>query len=447
MKTYLCTLLILLSLTAQSQTHLDTYIQEGLENNQMIKQQEFALEKSMYALKEAQSMFLPKVMFQSDYFLAGGGRTVDFPAGDILNPVYATLNQLTQNNNFPMVENQRILLNPNNFYDVKVRTTLPIINAEIAYNRRIKSNQVTMQQLEILVYQRELVKDIKSAYYNFLKTLEAIRIYESAIELVTESKRVNEVLFNNGIVNKTVLLRAENELIKFQSQYFASVQQSENAKAYFNFLLNKNLIDDIEIDDIFLIQKADYVDERSYDQREELIQLNLSTQINQQQLKLSKAYLIPSVGAFLDLGSQAFDWEYNSQSRYYFFGVSLQWNIFSGGLNRYVNKQAQMDKNITISKIDQVSEQLRMQLLISQNNYEASQSDLEGANKQMLSAERAYRDSMKLYKEAQILFIELLDAQNQWVSAQLQQSISLYDCYIKATEIERASASFNLKYN
>jgi len=447
MKNYLCTFLILWSITAQSQSYLDTYIQVGLENNQMLQQQQFALEKSMYALKEAQSLFLPKVSLQADYFLAGGGRTVDFPAGDILNPVYATLNQLTESNNFPTVENQRILLNPNNFYDAKIRTTLPIINAEIFYNRRIKSDLVSIQQLEILIYQRELIKDIKNAYYNYLKSLEAVKIYESAILLAGENQRINEVLFKSDMVNRTVLTRAENEVIKFQNQLFTAKKQSENAKAYFNFLLNKDLDEAILVDDELLRQPIILETDQNFAQREELSQLTMSSQINQHQVGLSNAYLIPKVGAFLDLGSQAFDWEYNDQSRYYFFGVSLQWNIFSGGQNKHLNKQAALDQKITTSKTDQVREQLRLQLLTSQNNYNSAQSDLQGADKQMLSTERAYKDMLKLYKEGQVLFIEILDAQNQYIAAQLQQNISLYECYIKASEIERASASFNLKSN
>jgi outer membrane protein TolC len=235
MRTYLCTLLILWTMAAQSQTYLDEYVHAGLKNNQTLKQQQFALEKSLFALKEAQSLFSPKVSLHTDYFLAGGGRTVDFPAGDILNPVYATLNQLTESNNFPMLENQRILLNPDNFYDVKMRTTLPIINAEIAYNRRIKSDLVSMQALELAIYQRELVKDIKNAYYAYLKSLEAIRIYESAVQLVKESQRINESLFKNDMVNRTVLIRAENEVIKFQNQRFTALQQSRNARGLFQF--------------------------------------------------------------------------------------------------------------------------------------------------------------------------------------------------------------------
>jgi outer membrane protein TolC len=50
----------------------------------------------------------------------------------------------------------------------------------------------------------------------------------------------------------------------------------------------------------------------------------------------------------------------------------------------------------------------------------------------------------RLYKEGQALFIELLDAQNQLITAKLQLNISLFDTWIKATEIERANAGYNL---
>jgi outer membrane protein TolC len=49
------------------------------------------------------------------------------------------------------------------------------------------------------------------------------------------------------------------------------------------------------------------------------------------------------------------------------------------------------------------------------------------------------------YKEGNLNFIELLDAQIQIMTAQLQQSISLYEVWIKWVELERAKASFELK--
>lgn len=112
MKKAFITLLLFGFLGADAQTNLDGCIKTALDHHETIKQQQFLLTKSLYALKEAKSLFLPSVGFNGTYTLADGRRTVDMPVGDLLNPVYETLNQLTGSNNFPQLQNQSILLNP-----------------------------------------------------------------------------------------------------------------------------------------------------------------------------------------------------------------------------------------------------------------------------------------------------------------------------------------------
>jgi outer membrane protein TolC len=112
MKKLFITLLLFGFLGADAQTNLDGCIKTALDHNETIKQQQFLLTKSLYALKETRSLFLPSVGFNGTYSLADGGRTVDIPVGDLVNSVYKTLNQLTGTNNFPQLQNQSILLNP-----------------------------------------------------------------------------------------------------------------------------------------------------------------------------------------------------------------------------------------------------------------------------------------------------------------------------------------------
>jgi len=401
---------LLLCEASYGQGILDQYIQEGLTKNQSIQQQVFTLEKSIYALKEAKTMFLPKVTFMTDYFLAGGGRTVDFPAGDLLNPVYGTLNQLTNSDNFSQLSNQTILLNPNNFYDAKFRTSMPLLNLEIEYNRRIKREQVDLQQTEINLYKRELAKEIKIAYFKYLQSIEAIKIYQSALGLVKESKRINESLFKNDKVNRTVVLRAENEITKFEALRENAFQNSNSAKASFNFLLNKNLSDSITFDRGYQNAATFLSDSSAITQRKELKKLKISNQINQHLIDMSKSYIAPKLTAFLDLGSQGFDWQYNNNTRYYFFGVSLQWDLFSSRNNYYKIKQTQTDSKIIQSQTDYVETQLQLQFTTSVNNFNSSVSSYQAAYSTLTTAQKYYADLLRLYKEGQALFIELLDA-------------------------------------
>src|SRR3954464_14400241 len=127
-----------------SQSKLDNYIQIGLKSNEVIKQHNFDINKSVYALKEAHALFYPTVSLNANYTKADGGRTIDIPIGDLLNPVYNTLNQITNSNAFPSLQNQSVLINPDNFYDAKIHTTMPLLNFEIIYNKRIKSQQTSL---------------------------------------------------------------------------------------------------------------------------------------------------------------------------------------------------------------------------------------------------------------------------------------------------------------
>ena len=104
---------------AQRSDILEQYIQDAIQHNLSLKQERLEIEKSIENVNQARANFMPKVTFNPNYSLAAGGRKLSFPVGDLLNPVYSTLNQLTRTNNFPQIENVNQQLIPNNFHDTK----------------------------------------------------------------------------------------------------------------------------------------------------------------------------------------------------------------------------------------------------------------------------------------------------------------------------------------
>lgn len=429
---------------ANAQGQLDEYIRQGIASNQSIKQQGFILERNIHALGEAKSMFLPSVTFSTTYTKAGGGRTIDFPTGDLLNGVYATLNQLTGTGAFPQLKNERILLNPDNFYDARFRTSMPILNAELTYNKRIKSQQVDLQKTEVLLYKRELVKEIKTAYYNYLKATNAVRIYQTFLQLVLEGERINKKLYGNDKINRTAVIRSENEVSKINASLTTAAKTEESARYYFNFLLNRPLTDSILVDEIVNLPAQDLLQNSDVNGREELVKLGISKEINQNLNGLAKSYIIPKIGTYIDLGSQAFDWKFNQNSRYYFLGVSLEWNVFSSGKNNYRIKQTMADKQAITVQTDYVQQQLLTELKVRQAAMQSAVASYEAARSQIKTSQTYYGDMAKLYKEGMAIYIELLDAQNQWIDSQLQANIALFDTWVSFAAIERANASFNI---
>lgn len=444
MKNVTTLVMICLGYLGYSQSKLDNYIQIGLTTNEVIKQHNFDINKSVYALKESRSLFYPTVSLNANYTKAEGGRTIDIPMGDLLNPVYNTLNQITNSNAFPTLQNQSVLINPDNFYDAKIHTTMPLLNFEIIYNKRIKMQQSSLQKIELEIYKRELVKEIKIAYYKYLQSIEGVKIYQDALKLVKENQRVNQSLFKNDKINRTAVLRSDNEVIRIEANLETAKQVNNNAKSYFNFLLNRKLDTEIEVDSENELLPNVIVNENTQN-REELSQLSLFKELNGNVGKLTQSYWFPKLSGFADLGFQDFDFEVNKQSRYYFAGLGLEWNIFSGNKNKYKLRQVEEDTKKISSQIDNVKQQLLLQFQVSQNNLKSALEQFNADKNQKASAKKYNEDITKLYKEGQAIYIELLDAQNQWVNAQLNTNISLYNSWIAFAELERANAAFTLK--
>lgn len=443
-KKTLILLVINIGISGYAQTRLDAYIQIGLKNNEVIKQQNFDINKSIYALQEARALFYPTVSLNANYTRADGGRTIDIPIGDLLNPVYSSLNQITNSNAFPTLQNQSVLLNPDNFYDAKIHTTMPLLNFEIIYNKRIRAQQSSLQKIELEIYQRELVKEIKIAYYKYLQSLEGVKIYEQALTLVKENQRVNQALFKNDKINYTAVLRSDNEVLRIESNLETAKQTSNNAKAYFNFLINRKLDTEIEADAQNENLPGLMLEENTKN-REELKKLDLVQELNGNVSKLTKSYWFPKLSGFADVGFQDFDFEVNKQSRYYLAGLSLEWNIFSGNKNKYRLGQVEEDSKKIASQKDNAKQQLLLQYEVAQNNLKSALKQFDAEKDQKEAAKKYNEDITKLYKEGQAIYIELLDAQNQWVNAQLNTNVSLYNSWIAFAELERANATFNFK--
>lgn len=433
---------------AHSQDQLDIDIDSAFKNNIVLQQKNITLEKAEYALQIAKGYYYPTVAFQAGYQTAGGGRDIDLPIGDLLNNVYSTLNQLTQTNDFSQIKNQHINFLPSNFYDAKVRTTVPIVNSDIRYNKQISEQQITLSKYEIEIYKRDLVKEIKTAYFNYLTAREAISIYKSSLLLANEGKRVNEKLLENGKGLPAYVLRSNSEIENVKAQITNAEQQANNAKLYFNFLLNRNQDEDIG-SNYDVVKQIDIVPNLIAGNiagaaREELKALEQSVTLNETVLQMNKAVYYPKLNGFLDLGSQAQNWKFNSQSRYYMVGLQLDVPIFAGFRYKNKIKQSGLDvKNAQLS-VDQVKQKLDLSGGVARNNLVSIYQSFLSSQKQLEAAQAYQRLIERGYREGTNTFIETVDARNQLTQSQLQVSVNQYKVLIAAANLERETASFNL---
>lgn len=442
--------IVLMNRTSFGQTQLDKYIEEGLAKNIALQQKKISLEKAIYSLKIATSYFFPSIQLDGDYSSGEGGRNISIPVGDMLNPVYSTLNQLTQSSMFPQLDNVKVNFFPFHYYDVKLKTTMPLLNTDLILNRNIQNDEVQLQNYSVDVYKRELIKEIKTAYYNYLSAVSAEKIYNSALKVAEEGKRVNESLLKNGKGLPVYILRSESEVAEIESKIVEAGNLAQTAKRYFNFLLNKNQEADVDTSyNVRLkISEVDSIISGGYGSacREELNMLETGIKMNESLLQMNKLYWVPKINAFLYLGAQDQIWNYNHNSRYYLFGFQLSVPVFEAFRNGYKVEEAELDVKDTRLNLDQT----RNQLKLSQSN---ARGDLMAARQNYYTAIQKYKAATsyerlieKGYKEGVNTFIESVDARSQLTQASLMLNINTNKVLSALANYERETAIGKINY-
>jgi outer membrane protein len=431
-----------LSTALTAQTVLDGYVSEGLKDNLVLQQKDITLQQAQQSLQIARSYFFPSVNLLGDYTSGEGGRSIAIPVGDLLNPVYASLNQLTQGDKFPQIENVDQNFFPHNFYDARVRTSLPLVNTDLYVNRSIQSQQVVLKQYEVELYKRQLVLDIKSAYFSYLAAVAAVKIYESGLGLVNKNVEVNESLLRNGKSLPANYLRSKSEAERVKADLNSAENRVVNARKYFNFLLNKPLDREIEVS--YAFADATALDTASTDiaSREELKMIKTTRDINAASIRLNRLTRVPKVSAFLDLGSQASDWKFNDKSKYYLVGVQLSLPLFQGFRNNISIRQNTLEMRKTELNLTRTTEQLQLAADIAKNDLQTTVQNYAAAREQLKSAQSYFNLVEKGYQQGINTLIEFLDARNQLTSSQLQQNLRLFEMLTAEARLERETASY-----
>jgi outer membrane protein TolC len=427
-----------------AQSVLDHYIQEGLKSNLVLQQKYWSLKQAEQSLASARSYFLPSVNVLADYTHGKGGRSIGIPVGDLLNPVYASLNQMTETDAFPQIENVSEDFFPKNFYDTRIRTSLPLINTDLHINKTIQGEKVMLKQYEIDSYKRQLILDIKTAYYNLLSAEVAVKIFESAMLLVERNISINEALLENGKNLHANVIRSKSEAEKVKADLNSSRNQVLNARAYFNFLLNRELHQNVTTQGIPESEKLIFVSDTTNNRREEIQMLNTLQGINHASVKMSKLNRLPKVNAFFDLGSQASNWQFNDDTQYYLVGIQLSLPLFNGFRNNINIRQQQAEIAKTEQQILYSEKQVALASVLANNDQQTATQNFYAAQEQLRSAQSYFNLIEKGYQEGVNALIEYIDARNQLTTSLLQKNLRQFEMLITEARVERESASYNL---
>ena len=445
---------------SQSVSPVDAYVEEGLRNNLALRQRSLNLEKSLQAMQEARGMFFPEVSMQARYSRAGGGREIVFPVGDLLNPVYSTLNDLLaaqgQPGGFPTIQNEEIAFLREREQETFVRLLQPVYRPAILHNYRLQQHLLSSREAEVKAYQEVLGRDIKVAYYNYLKSDRAVGILDAAGDLVQENLRVNERLFAYQTVTKDAVYRAETEVLAVSQQRREVAKDRDLARSYFNFLLNRPLDESIDhIDESMLItanassteliaasletnennrQKA--LKEWALGNRYELKQLDAAIKASESAIDISRSAFLPGVSFALDLGIQGENYGITNDNSFYMASLVLEWKLFSAGQEKSRLQQARIETERLKTQYDEFEQQIQLQVQEAYDNLAVAFESLKTAEERLKSSQEGYRIVARQYDAGMSNQVTFLDARTTLTEAELNLNITRYDVLIRQAELE-----------
>ena len=430
---------------------LDGYIQTALKSNLTLQQKEYSYQKSLEALKEAKRMFLPTVSFNASYTVAKGGRILEFPFGDMLNPIYNNLNQINQTLNptaqqYPEIDNVEIPLIRSTEQETNLLAGMPIFNAAIIQNHKIKQGLATVESINVEIYKRELVKEVKEAYVEYLQAEQFYLLYSNTLNIVKQNLKNRESLFANDKITVDEVYAAKAQIMQVERDLAEADKNRIMATSWFNFLLNREFNSEIDTEQLEVSVISAYnleeMKNRSLSNREELTQMDTYIEIQGNNVRLEKGAALPEISLFGQYGFQGEGYSFDSESDLAVAGLSLKWNIFTAGQRKSKIQQAQIDHKIRESQKRELESQLQLEVVNTYYSMQVATKGIELAEQELYNFRRTYSLVEKKYHQGMVNYLEYSNALNNKLNAEIKLILAQYSYQLEQIKLERLTSGY-----
>jgi outer membrane protein TolC len=429
---------------------LQEYINQGLNNNLALQQKMHNYHKSLYALKKAKALFYPDVSFNARYTLAHGGRMIEFPVGDLLNPVYRTLNSITGLDRFPQVENQEFSFYRDKEHETKISLQQPIFNPSIYFNNKIKQEISKIKKADAQAYKRQLVREIKHAYFNYMKIKDIHALLITTKELLQRNVRLTHSLYQNNKITKDKLFRAKAEVSKLEQKIAEAEKGRKTAKSYLNFLINRELNSSIAIDTsynqwpVLEFTLTDSLSKEALQNREEIDMIKYRIAANDNNVQLNKYNRLPTVSAAIDYGFQGRNYGFTSDDDFALASLVLSWNLFSGFQNNAQIQESIINGEMAKKRLEELKMQIVLDIIQAYYAVKTAYKEIFFAQEELKSSNEAFKIIDKKYAVGRASLLEFIEARTNKTQSEMNLINAKYNYYKRHADYEKATASYQL---
>lgn len=292
--------------------------------------------------------------------------------------------------------------------------------------------------------QLEVRKGVINAYGGVLLSQESVEILDKNIATIEDNLRETRIIFENGFAEEEDVEQLQITLLSLKNQRANGLRMVEIAKQMFNLAIGMDvntpviLTQDLESlalpalgllnDTVNLEQNVDYKIINNLNEQREL------------ELKLEKSKALPSLGAFINVGTFAGRNEFNffdSEERWFaqsITGFQLNVPIFSSGMRNARTAQAEIAVEQAQTQREEVAQQIRLGYAAAKSDHELAVDNYNTSLKNLTLAERIENKNQVKFREGLSTSFDLRQAQTQLY--QVQQELLQAKLQIVTTKAE-----------
>jgi outer membrane protein TolC len=427
---------------------LDGYLREALSGNPGLRARDHAQQAAAAEAESARAQRWPELGLNARYTRSEGGRTIDFPAGDLLNGVYATLNQFLIERGetpvFPTIENQSIALLREKEQETKLSLTAPLFAPAIWANAAARDALFQGSVAGREAYARTLVREVKRAYYGAMQAQAAVDILTASERLLAENVRVSQSLVDAGKATRDRVLRAEAERLSVVQRLDAATAQAAQTRRLLNLLRDVEDAAPTPLADAGTLARPELPAAAIATTRPELRQLDAGVAAREAGKRAATAALMPTLALVGDYGVQGEEYDFDRESDFSTVSLVLRWTLFDAGSRGAQRRKAAAELAQVRAERADLERRLELARSSAAENLATSLRAIDAAQAQLQATEEGFRIAERKREAASLSQIEFLDAERALTESRLNLAIARCSALDRAAELELATATYPL---
>ena len=419
---------------------LEQYVALGLKQNLGLRQEELAVRRSDALVREVRGNFFPSATINARHTDVRG-RVVDL--GELINPAFAALNQLTGTQDFPTNINLRLPLKQ----ETSVRIAQPLFQPAIFAGYRAASAARTAQESLRDAAVHTVAAEIRSAYLQHAKASRLAELRAATRLLLEEQLRVMNRLIDAGRATPDALSRARAELSDAVQREAEAAQLAGATAQSFNMMLARPLTDAVIIDpDSALgfgaMPTLDEAISAGSRGRAEIRALGAYERAATAQKRLAQSAYFPNLAVALDYGFQGNEYRFTRDADFATVSLVASWNVFNGGRDAAKAEQAGLEAQQYKLKSEDARRGVELQVRLAWQAAEVARAAISTAEDQRAAAARTHDLVRRSAEEGLASPLELSQARTALTAAELNSVFTTYDYYLRRVELDRAAALY-----